>query len=123
MENIIIDLQRDDGDDGLEEGVLQDSVLALVHKLVAHGPVAEAAEGEKVLNLRLLVHHREQVHLHAQRLHDVHHKVVDNIRLVALTDTVQVDGGAGKEQGQPLEGRRFVFILFYLSIMTRAVCC
>lgn len=59
-----------------------------------------------MMHLWLLPHHRMQIHLQAKSFQQVNHEVVDDVRLIALSDTVQIDGVAGREhQSEPLIGR------------------
>lgn len=81
-------------------------MLAVVNKITPGRPRGHAAQGEEVLHRGFVFQRSLQVHLQVEIVEQVLHEVVDHVCLVALANTVHVDGMPGIQQTQPLRGRR-----------------
>lgn len=107
---------RDKGGDRSHHRVLKDAVLAVVDELAPHHPRSHATERKEVLHLRLVLHGGLQVHVEIQVVEQVHHEIVDHVRLIALAQGVHVNRVLWKEEADPLrieetESIRFRFAL------------
>jgi len=108
---------RDEGGNGPDHRVLEDAVLAVVDELTAHHPRPHAAERKEVWHLWLVLHGGLQIHAEIQVVEQVHHEVVNDVRLVAFAQRVHVDGVLRKEEADPLqvntESIRFLVVFDY----------
>lgn len=92
------DILGHEGRDGSHHRILQDAVLTVVHELPPGGPRSHAAQGEEVPHRRFVFQRSLQVHLQVEIVEQILHEVVDYVRLVALANTVHVDGMLRKQQ-------------------------
>lgn len=76
-------------------------MLAVMDELSAGRPRFHETKRKEVSHRGLVLKRPLQVHLQVEIVEQVLHKVVNHVRLVALADTVHVDGMPWEEQRQP----------------------
>ena len=79
----------------------------LPYILLFHLPFGEAAERAEVFDLLLVSQHQVELRMfYPEEVQEVRHEVIDDVCLVALSQSVQVDCCMGETQRKPLKGNK-----------------
>lgn len=66
-------------------------MFAVMHKLATHPPRSQPAQWKEVIHLWLVLYGSDEVHLEIQIVQEILHEVVNDISLVDLSETVDVE--------------------------------
>lgn len=78
-------------------------MFAIVNKFASHHPRLHATQRKYMINNWLKFERRLQIHFQIEKIQQIHHETVDHVRLVAFTNTIQVERMLRIYHAKPLQ--------------------